>query len=314
MPANVASFNYSTEPKAVKPTKKYRNAEDDANLTMMSDPRVIRGNTHSMARKVAASNVVSAPPADARPREAAAPDGSFPTFNFCVPPFASTEMDLSRYLTEDTTTYVDTSAAATQSDAFLSRPETPEYLPRKTGIDCATQIDDPGALFDFNAEVRPMLDVIVEKTLEQAVFECEAEAELENLEAAAEEFRQRAAQELTWVKERQEAAAKEIKAKQGMISEKATERGERKELRTLVAGRKCMEQILPDVVDGACEDLYKSGMWTKPVETTIKDEVFPRLISNAVVQGEASDASQQMLDGELAAVCIIGLLSTLEYV
>ena len=36
----------------------------------------------------------------------------------------------------------------------------------KTGVDAATQVED-GELFDFDAEVEPILEVLVGKTLEQ---------------------------------------------------------------------------------------------------------------------------------------------------
>ncbi len=65
----------------------------------------------------------------------------------------------------------------TQTDAFINRAPSPLYIPRKSGLDVATQIYD-GELFDFNMEVSPILDVIVGKTLEQALMEVNEESEL----------------------------------------------------------------------------------------------------------------------------------------
>lgn len=67
--------------------------------------------------------------------------------------------------------------AMTQTDAFINRAPSPLYIPRKSGLDVATQIYD-GELFDFNMEVAPILDVIVGKTLEQALMEVNEENEL----------------------------------------------------------------------------------------------------------------------------------------
>ena len=58
----------------------------------------------------------------------------------------------------------------------MPRPEEPPYVPKKTGIDAETQIESD--LFDFDYEVAPMLSVIVDKTLEQALLEVEEEEEL----------------------------------------------------------------------------------------------------------------------------------------
>lgn len=58
----------------------------------------------------------------------------------------------------------------------MKKPESPRYVPKKTGIDAATQVEDY-ELFDFDREVTPILDVICTKTLEQASLEIEQEEE-----------------------------------------------------------------------------------------------------------------------------------------
>ncbi|KAL1139056.1 hypothetical protein AAG570_009117 [Ranatra chinensis] len=65
-----------------------------------------------------------------------------------------------------------------QTDYFLDRPPSPIYVPTKTGIDASTQIY-PGELFDFDTEVRPILEVLVGKTIEQSLIEVLEEEEVE---------------------------------------------------------------------------------------------------------------------------------------
>lgn len=78
------------------------------------------------------------------------------------------------YLEELTDAPQETDAEA-QTDAFLDRPATPLYVPLKVGMDVATQIE-VGELFNFDVEVEPLLEVLVGKTLEQALQEvCEEE-------------------------------------------------------------------------------------------------------------------------------------------
>lgn len=81
-----------------------------------------------------------------------------------------------------------------QTDEFLPRPATPPYIPKKTGIDEETQIYDYD-LFDFDREVRPILNVVTTKTLEQALLEVEEEEEVKNIQTYKEEFQRRKHQE-----------------------------------------------------------------------------------------------------------------------
>ena len=62
----------------------------------------------------------------------------------------------------------------------MGKPPTPPYVPKKTGIDKITQIEDYD-LFDYDREVQPILNVLLSKTVEQAVLEVEEETELEEI-------------------------------------------------------------------------------------------------------------------------------------
>ena len=70
--------------------------------------------------------------------------------------------------------------AATQTDAFLDRAPSPLYIPQKSGSDVSTQVME-GELFDFDFEVTPILEVLVGKTIEQALMEVMEEEELDML-------------------------------------------------------------------------------------------------------------------------------------
>ncbi|KAK9411705.1 T-cell activation Rho GTPase-activating protein [Crotalus adamanteus] len=69
-----------------------------------------------------------------------------------------------------------------QTDAFIKRLPSPVFIPQKTGVDVSTQIEE-GELFNFDIEVKPMLQVLVGKTLEQALLEVMEEEDLSNLRA-----------------------------------------------------------------------------------------------------------------------------------
>jgi hypothetical protein len=79
------------------------------------------------------------------------------------------------------------SFASTQTDAFLDRAPSPYFVPIKSGIDVTTQIYS-NELFDFNFEVEPILQILVGKTMEQAMLEILEENELEQLRKRQEQF------------------------------------------------------------------------------------------------------------------------------
>lgn len=63
-------------------------------------------------------------------------------------------------------------------------------MPKKTGIDKITQIGDYD-LFDYDREVQPILNVLLTKTVEQALLEVEEETELEEIRKYRAEYQKR---------------------------------------------------------------------------------------------------------------------------
>lgn len=62
-------------------------------------------------------------------------------------------------------------------DPHLPRPVSPPYVKATSLLDASTQIE-PDDLFDFDDEVRPVLEVFVGVTVEQALLEVDEEEEL----------------------------------------------------------------------------------------------------------------------------------------
>lgn len=74
-----------------------------------------------------------------------------------------------------------------QTDLFLQRPATPPFVPAKVGVDMATEILD-GELFDFDAEVEPVLATLVGRAVEQGLLEVQHEEELADLRQQQQHF------------------------------------------------------------------------------------------------------------------------------
>lgn len=96
-------------------------------------------------------------------------------------PPARIEVDLTYFLTEQNKPRrPEETEVKVQTDEFVERPPTPPYIPKKTGIDKITQIEDYD-LFDYDREVQPILNVLLSKTVEQALLEVEEETELDQI-------------------------------------------------------------------------------------------------------------------------------------
>ena len=63
-------------------------------------------------------------------------------------------------------------------------------MPKKTGIDKITQIEDFD-LFDYDTEVQPILNVLLSKSIDQAVLEVEEEHEIEEIRKFKYEYHKR---------------------------------------------------------------------------------------------------------------------------
>ena len=160
------------------------NEEDLQGLTLMSDPRVIRGSTHSLYRDDSLPAAGSALDAVARrrPRRRRAKKREPTVFEKAqVPAPRYVPLDLTPYLTEREEQR-STTTASEQTDGFLEQPPPAPYVPPKTGIDVETDMTESQP-FDEGREGEAMLvDVLVEKTLEQALLEAEQEHELEGIQ------------------------------------------------------------------------------------------------------------------------------------
>lgn len=178
-------YAFAAEPKSID-RKRFdsNNNTKNAHVNIMHDRRIHRGNTY--AAPSISTNTVD--PIELQKQEEArrrlrakrkaqarlrtkTPDAVEGRVHIDV------QTDL--YL-EELSDKVPEAIAATQTDNFLNRAPSPLYIPQKSGTDVATQILE-GELFDFDLEVQPILEVIVGKTLEQALMEVNEEKEMELL-------------------------------------------------------------------------------------------------------------------------------------
>ncbi|XP_015672338.2 radial spoke head protein 3 homolog [Protobothrops mucrosquamatus] len=185
-----------------------------------------------------------------------------------------------------------------QTDAFIKRLPSPVFIPQKTGIDVATQIEE-GELFNFDIEVKPMLEVLVGKTLEQAFLEVMEEEDLSNLRAHQYAYQELRNAELAEVqrleenerrhreeKERRMEKEYEIQQKGAMVSKK-------------VASRAFALQYLADLFPSVFFSLRNKGFFYDEVQSDIEKGFLP------YVMGRVENRLQKKLLGRIMTDCLI---------
>lgn len=290
-------YSYSSTPQPVKPTKKYRNEEEGVTLTLMADPRVVRGSTFANARQMTLARKTAPPLTKISARIEQTTEKSRASYSFEVKSFANSEMDLSQYLVERGVEKQEIRQAESQTEAFRQRPISPVYIPRKTGIDNYTQVDDVSDLFNFDAEVEPLLNVIVQKTLEQSLFEVKSEMEIRGLREEIKVFVDKKAEEDAWVKQKEKETATELSNKQKDVAQKEKENKEKDKIRQTVAGLQKMRQLNPVIFQSIADECFQDGTWSRLEHRSVVDNIIAPVVASSNRNISALKAACDIADG-----------------
>ncbi|NWY65430.1 RSPH3 protein, partial [Erithacus rubecula] len=188
-----------------------------------------------------------------------------------------------------------------QTDEFLDRPPTPLFIPAKTGKDVATQIEE-GELFDFDIEVKPILEVLVGKTVEQALLEVMEEEELAQLwshQRAFAELRNAEFAELQRLEEQDRRIREEKERRRLEHLEKLRKQ---KETAEKIAARAFAQRYLADLIPSVFNNLHESGFFYDPVERDIETEFLPWLMSEVEETLQKKVLGRMMLDSLIRMV------------
>lgn len=161
---------------------------------------------------------------------------------------------------EELTDRVEETDMQTQTDAFLDRPPSPLFIPPKTGVDIATQILE-GELFDFDLEVKPILEVLVGKTLEQALMEVMEEEELDRLRDHQRSFEDLRNAELAEMQRLEEAARRREAEKAARMDEQRRTVAAQKETAEKIAARAFAQSYLSGLVPSVFNSLSDGGFF-----------------------------------------------------
>jgi hypothetical protein len=292
-----AAFTFQAGARPIEQQTKYRNEPYAANglpCLITVDPRVFHGSTYSKHRP-AEPEVETAKPRRRMPTPRAK---EVPLNSLAAPPPKEPRIDLELQTAPYLQEVVERPAVSelyTQTDAFLERPRTPPYIPAKTGVDIETQVEED-KLFDFDFEVRPIVAVIVGKTIEQAFMEVHEEEEFATIRRQKEAIEHRRNCDLGDILRLEETERRKFEEKQRRVAERLVYESEQQEVRSRVAARGFGEFFVSDLIGDALKILDARGYFYDEVERAIEINFMPwlgqamgnpeevRRLSNAIVK------------------------------
>ncbi|NXM67329.1 RSPH3 protein, partial [Serilophus lunatus] len=304
-------YSYCSEPRSLLARPKYRAPSEDSerekHLGWMYDPRVVRGN--ALSRRLLPAQSTQPSPLELRKKKDVKKriQASLPADQQSRPGtpapvrgrnHAAVQTEL--YLEEISDRIIEVDGEC-QTDDFLDRPPTPLFIPAKTGKDMATQIEE-GELFDFDVEVKPILEVLIGKTVEQALLEVMEEEELAHLWArqrAFVELRNAEFAELQRLEEQDRRIREEKERRRLEYLEKLRKQ---KETTEKIAARAFAKRYLADLIPSVFSNLYASGFFYDPVERDIETKFLPWLMSEVEETLQKKVLGRTMLDSLIRTV------------
>jgi hypothetical protein len=297
-------FSYSSRPRPLQARRKYRNEPGQAEgyRNLMFDRRIVRGNTY--AREDVLPVTAQEHPVDLqrkaekrRAREARKRQSELEHRTKSPPPVDGRRhqpVQTELYL-EEITDRIEESEAVCQTDAWMDRPPTPLFVPAKTGADISTQIL-PGDLFDFDRDVKPILEVIVGKTMEQSMLEVMEEEELENLRDQQRRFQETRKREQCATQRLEEQELRLTQERERRISQQREVRKKEKETAEKIAARAYAQDYLMDMIPAVFGKLKDSGFFFDPVARDIETNFIPSLLEKVKTKCDEAELAQLVLD------------------
>jgi len=151
-------------------------------------------------------------------------------------------------------------------------------------------------LFDFDIEVKPILEVLVGKTVEQALLEVMEEEELSNLRAQQRRFKELRNAELVETQRLEEQERRHREEKERRMKQQAEVLRKEKETGEKISARAFAQSYLADLVPSVFGSLNENGYFYDPVERDVETYFMPWLLQR--VEGELNQSviSRTVLD------------------
>ncbi|XP_067214611.1 radial spoke head protein 3 homolog isoform X2 [Linepithema humile] len=171
----------------------------------------------------------------------------------------------------------DESEVATQTDYFLEKPVISKYLPDKVGRDIGTQIE-PGELFDFDTEVQPILELLVGKTIEQALIEVLEEEEIAALKEQQRRFLELHAAEKAEEQRLAEEERRRREEKDRHLAQQEEAIKIQQETEERVAAAVLLTGYIAELLPAVLEGLKMSGYLLDEIKADVEEGFMPWLM------------------------------------
>jgi hypothetical protein len=201
----------------------------------------------------------------------------------------------------------------TQTDAFLEQAARPKYIQPKRGVDVRIQVDTD-MVFNFDRDVRPLLDVLCGKTLEQALVEVNEEMQIRALidiqdshaelqRAEARRIKLMEFDELQMVRQKRAAdtAQKELAVREAALKRK-------------VAALAVARHQLHDVPAQSLDFLYAVKAFRTPLEKEIEEVFMPWLCQRTNEAAAQIEVSFQLADGMFIFCAVFDCIHCLVFI
>uniref|UniRef100_A0A8D2JGZ3 Radial spoke head 3 n=1 Tax=Varanus komodoensis TaxID=61221 RepID=A0A8D2JGZ3_VARKO len=154
-------------------------------------------------------------------------------------------------------------------------------------------------LFDFDIEVQPMLEVLVGKTIEQALLEVMEEEELADLRAHQCIYQELRFAELAEVQRLEEQERRHREEKQRRKKQQMLVLQKEKETSEKIAARAFAQRYLSDLIPSVFSSLRDSGYFFDPVERDVETGFFPWVMEKVEETMESKTLGRLLTDSEL---------------
>ncbi|XP_036596318.1 radial spoke head protein 3 homolog B-like [Trichosurus vulpecula] len=275
---------------------------------IMQDKRVIRGNTHALHSYQPFSQLIFQPISQADPVELQKQQEpkrkvlARKRAKEHLQPKTPEPVEGRKHVSVQTEVYVEELADRViqknkecQTDAFLNRPPTPLFIPVKIGQDAATQIFE-GELFNFDAEVQPMLEVLLGRIIEQALVEVLEEEELAEILLRQQEFEELRNMARAAVQRLEEQDKRLQKEKDNRRQQHLAATRRKREASHKIAAHIYAKTYLADLVPCVFDNLRDSGYFYDPIERDIEIGFLPWLMNEAGKKIEYNMVGRAVLD------------------
>jgi hypothetical protein len=160
-----------------------------------------------------------------------------------------------------------------QTEIKIERPQTPRFMPKKTGVDKKTLVED-NELFIFDFEVEPILSVLCGKTLELSRMEVLEEEELREMREQQEHYKRMTAAEIADI-ERMEATEAKRKADFEKQKNNMKEKKKNKQLaHRKVVARTISKDYLKNLRENTFKRLSDVGFYNDSFKVEVLDNDF----------------------------------------